>query len=76
MAKVSDAEMIRLVSAAFDRTVAENAVELGNVSLSIATAFVRAVHDAGMVVVRDERDRSIGGADPAVVECLRQAVPA
>jgi hypothetical protein len=76
MAKVTDAELIKLVSAAFDRTVAENAVDLSNVSLSIATALVRAVQDAGMVVIRDERDRGIGLADPALVERLHQALPA
>ena len=76
MAKVSDTELIKLVSVTFDRAVAENLVAIDNVSVSVATALVRAVREAGMVVIRDERDRSIDAVDPALVARLRQAVPA
>lgn len=76
MAAVADADLIKLVSAAFDRAVAENAVDLDHVSLSIATALVRAVHEAGMIVIRDERNRHIDGASQAALERLRQAVTA
>ena len=72
MARVSDAELVRLVSATFDRTVAERAVDFDNAGMSIATAVVRAVREAGMIVIRDERDRSVDGVDQAVVERLRQ----
>jgi hypothetical protein len=76
MAKVPDAELIKLVSAAFDRTVAEKAIDVGNVSLSIATALVRVVQEAGMIVIRDQRDRAVDGADPFGIRLLRHPVPA
>jgi hypothetical protein len=58
MAVVSEAELVLLVESAIGGYVSARTINLDNVGHSMAESIVRALQDAGTIVIRDERRRN------------------
>ena len=56
MAHITDSELVALLERAFTRSRSDNATNQADVEIAIVAAtVVRALRDAGLIVIREER---------------------
>ena len=56
MARITDSELVALLERAFTRSRSDNATNQADVEIAIVAATVaRALRDAGLIVIREER---------------------
>jgi len=73
MAKLSDAELVELISSALGRDLAAGAIDSEPACRRAAEAVVRAIVGVGAVVIRHERrHRAADGSFKAAVQKIRR----
>ena len=75
MAKVSDSELVVLVEQTLGDYLSSHSSSSENVCRGAAESIVRAINDAGITAIREERNRT-RGANAAVLDPLRHTVAA
>jgi hypothetical protein len=74
MAKVRNGELRALIEDALNESISTQTVDPDNICYSVAEVIVRAISDAGIAAIRDDRNRAraMEGVEAAIIAHSRQ----